>query len=271
MLRSYFGFRPGDRQREGDILEPWGIDLDVRLGGDVWIRKDMRPEVRVQLAGSLDVRKQPGDSLQLFGTVEAVPARSMVEQFGRRFAVETGVITFNGPISSWRVDLDARYEVPAYQDPSASEVAITLDVRGGAQDLRITLGSEPQMETADIVSYLATGRPSRSAGSDQATAVAVGALTDILEDEAGEQIGLDVMEIEQDPAEGTIIVAGRYVSPRLYVGFQQPVGQGNRQERLNEQNQGPRVELEYSAFRWLLLNLQGGSEFRWFLRTRYAF
>ena len=24
-------------------------------------------------------------------------------------------------------------------------------------------------------------------------------------------------------------------------------------------------------YRWLLLNLQGGSEFRWFFRTRYAF
>ena len=33
----------------------------------------------------------------------------------------------------------------------------------------------------------------------------------------------------------------------------------------------PPVELEYSLYRWLLVNLQGGSEFRWFFRTRYAF
>jgi translocation and assembly module TamB len=280
MLESYFGYRPGDDRPAADLLTPWAIDLNVRIGGDVWLRRRVRPSVNIVLGGALDVRKAAGDSLQLFGSVEVIPNRSAVEQFGRKFAVEEGTITFNGPLSGWRANFAARYEVPAYKDPGASEVAITLDLVGGAEDMRLTLGSEPAMETTDIVSYLATGRPSRAASDfgrggsgleEQSTALAIGALTDVLEDETGQQIGLDVMEITHDPAEGTLVIAGRYVSPKLYVGFQQPVTRGEREDGLDDQHQGTQVELEYSLYRWLLVNLQGGSEFRWFFRTRYAF
>jgi translocation and assembly module TamB len=280
MLESYFGIRPDTSRLAGDLLTPWAIDLDVRIGGDVWLRRRVRPNANIVLGGSLEVRKEAGDSLQLFGTVEVVPNRSTVEQFGKKFDIEEGTITFNGPITGWDASFSARYEVPAYKDPGAAEVTITLDVEGGADDLRLTLGSDPAMETTDVVSYLATGRPASAAADfgatgggleGQSTAFAVGALTDVLEDEAGEKVGLDVMEITHDPAEGTLVIAGRYVSPKLYVGFQQPVTRGQREEGLDDQHQGTQVELEYSLYRWLLVNLQGGSEFRWFFRTRYAF
>jgi translocation and assembly module TamB len=282
MLESYFGYRPGTERQAGDLLTPWAIDLNVLIGGDVWLRRHVGPEANVVLGGSLDVRKEAGDSLQLFGTVEVDPNRSTVEQFGKTFKIEEGTITFNGPLSDWRADFSARYEVPAYKDPGAAEVAITLDLQGGPNDMRLTLGSDPAMETTDIVSYLATGRPSRAAADfgrsgassgleAQSTAFAISALTGVLEDEAGQQVGLDVMEIKHDPAEGTIVIAGRYVSPKLYVGFQQPVTRGEGEDGLDDQHQGTQVELEYSLYRWLLLNLQGGSEFRWFFRARYAF
>ena len=67
------------------------------------------------------------------------------------------------------------------------------------------------------------------------------------------------------------MIAGRYVSPKLYVGFQQPITKGDREEGHIMHQQGTQVELEYSLYRWLLVNLQGGAEFRWFFRTRYAF
>jgi translocation and assembly module TamB len=282
MLESYFGYRPRSVRTADDLLTPLALDLNVRIGGDVWLRRNSRPQVNILLGGSLDVRKQAGDSLQLFGTVEVNPNRSSVEQFGKKFAIDEGTITFNGPMMGWRANISARYEVPAYKDPGAAEVAITLDAQGGPEDLKLTLGAEPAMETTDIVSYLITGRPSSAAadfgGDDsdggltaQTTAVAVGALSDVLEEEAGQQVGLDVVEIRQDPAKGTLVIAGRYVSPKLYVGFQQPITKGDREEGLDEQHQGTQVELEYSLYRWLLVNLQGGAEFRWFFRTRYAF
>jgi translocation and assembly module TamB len=283
MLESYFGYRRAADVRTSDPLAPWTIDVALAVGGDVWLRKRVRPEMRILLSGSLDVRKQPGDSLQLFGTVRAVPGRSSVEQLGKRFEIEDGSITFNGLASGWRADINARYAVPAFQDPSASEVVITMEVTGGVNDLRLTLGSEPAMETTDVLSYLATGRPAASAAefgassggnglSGQGASLALGTVAGLLEEQGGDRIGLDVVEIRQGGPDGTTVVAGRYVSPRLYVGFQQPLVERNQGEGIEENGLRTQVEVEFAAFRWLLINLQGGrSELRWFFRTRHAF
>jgi translocation and assembly module TamB len=152
-----------------------------------------------------------------------------------------------------------------------------MDVTGGMENLELTLGSEPQMETADILSYIATGRPAASAAdfgdiSRAGTSLALGTVADVLEEEAGQRIGLDVVEIRQDGLDGATLIAGRYVSPRLYVGFQQPLTLNESDEGIEKSGESTQVEIEYAAWRWLLLNLQAGqSEFRWFFRTRKAF
>jgi translocation and assembly module TamB len=283
MLESYFGYRTAPTRGSQDPLYAWSIDLDLTLGGDVWLRKHAQPEMRILLDGSLDVRKESGDSLRLFGSVRAVPGRSVVEQLNRRFEIAEGTITFNGPLSGWRADINARHAVPAFQDPSASEVVITMQISGGAENLRLTLGSEPAMETTDVLSYLATGRPAASAAefgalngndglSGRGASLAIGTAASLLEQQGSERIGLDVVEIRQDGPDGTTVVAGRYVSPRLYVGFQQPVSERRPEDGIDQTGPGTQVEVEYQAFRWLLLNLQGGpSELRWFFRTRHAF
>lgn len=290
MLESYFGFRPTSSaavQREA--LERWTIDLTVDLGTDVWLRRRTQPELNVQLTGQLDVRKEPGDSIQLFGTVEVLPARSYFEQFGRRFQVETGVITFNGPITNWQMDAVAQFEVPSFDDPTASEVTITLDVSGSPGDLSLTLGSQPSMDNADVLSYLATGRPAESAvafggqgqGDDSGGGVlglgeelALSRVAGVLERSAAESVGLDVVEIRQSGTRGTTIIAGRYVNPRLFVGFEQPLtSKADREDPTrNAAALQTEVEIEYTWFRWLLVNVQGGqSALRFFLRTKYAF
>ena len=119
--------------------------------------------MNIQLTGSVDIRKTAGDELQLFGTVQSLAERSYFEQFGRRFSLTQGSVTFNGDPLDFRVDAEAQYEVPSFRDPSASEVVITMDVGGTLDSLDLTLGSQPTMENADIISYLATGRPAESA------------------------------------------------------------------------------------------------------------
>jgi translocation and assembly module TamB len=158
-----------------------------------------------------------------------------------------------------------------------------MEVAGGVNDLRLTLGSEPAMETTDVLSYLATGRPAASAAefgassggnglSGQGASLALGTVAGLLEEQGGDRIGLDVVEIRQGGPDGTTVVAGRYVSPRLYVGFQQPLVERNQGEGIEENGLRTQVEVEFAAFRWLLINLQGGrSELRWFFRTRHAF
>jgi translocation and assembly module TamB len=180
--------------------------------------------------------------------------------------------------------------VTSFRDPSAPEVEILLQVTGGMEDLALTLGSEPTMETADILSYLATGRPAESAvqfggapgqegSGGPGGVVGVGASLAIdraaqaLEGFAAESTGLDVVEIRQQ-GRGATFVAGRYVSPRLFVGFQQPLSFGSRggEGALGRTGPSTEVQLEYSAFDWLLVNLRGGqSTMSFFLRTKHAF
>lgn len=281
MLESYFGYRPGDAAIVRDPLLPWAIDVKLTLGGDVWLRKQAQPQMRVLLTGSLDVRKAANDSLQLFGTAEVVPGRSVVEQFGRRFAIDQGSVTFNGLVTDWTTSIEASYAVPSTPDAIDPNIQITLSVTGKMDSLRLELSSNPQLETSDLVSYLATGRPAARALSgsgestsltDRGTSLALGTVTGLLERQAGEAVGLDVMEIRHGGPDGTVVIAGRYVSPRLYVGFQQPLNSAQSDQSLTDKGPTTRVEVEYTLFRWLLLNLQAGqSEFRSFFRTRYAF
>ena len=289
MLEYYFGLTP-DRSEgaEDDPLGPWAMDLTVELGTDVWLRRRARPELRLQLDGSLDVRKEAGDSIQLFGTVELLPARSYFEELGRRFEVTSGTVTFNGSMWGWQADVQAAHEVPSIRDPSSPEVTITLHVTGGLEDLELLLGSQPAMETADVLSYLATGRPAASAvefgqagdeGGGPGGVVGAGAALALdqaaaaLERTAAESVGLDVMEIRHQGLDGATLIAGRYVSPRLFVGLRQPLTLGVRpDDALTETTRGTEMEVEYTAYRWLLLSLEGGqSTLRFFFRTRHAF
>ena len=290
MLEAYFGYRPdGSATVAADPIMPWAMDVEVVLESDVWLRKSAQPELRLELDGSLDVAKQPGDSIQLFGTIEVRPQRSYFEELGRRFQVSQGVVTFNGSMWDWIADVQATYAVPSFRDPSAPEVTITIAVAGGMEDLQVTLGSEPAMETADILSYLATGRPAESAvafgsagragegGGEGVVGVgaslALSQATSALEEVVTESAGLDVVEIRQRGSQGTTLVAGRYVSRRLFVGFEQPLSPATRTEDpLGRASRATEVQIEYAMFDWLLMSLSGGeSAVSFFLRTKHVF
>jgi translocation and assembly module TamB len=286
MLETYFGYELSESASiETDPILDWTMDLVVTLDRDVWLRKGTQPELRLELEGSVDVAKEAGDAIQLFGTIEVLPERSYFQEFGRRFDVTDGTVTFNGSIWDWEADVQAQYPVESFRDPSAPEVTITLAVTGGMDDLDVTMGSDPALETADILSYIATGRPAQSVGQfggpggggngvvGLGTSLALNRAVGALEDVAAESAGLDVIEIRQRGLDGTVLVAGRYVSSRLFVGFQQPLTVGShRDPALGRTVPGTEVELEYSAYSWLLMSLRGGeSTVSFFLRTKRVF
>lgn len=282
MLEYYFGYDPTRiRQQVKSIIDPWSMNLRVTVGPDTWLRRRRSPQMAVQLEGSLDVRKAPSDSIQLFGNIRVLPERSYFQQFGRRFTVANGSVTFNGPMMQWMADFNARYNVPSARDPNAPEVTITLAVTGSLDNLHVTLGGDPQMETADVLSYLATGRPATSAaefgGSDLAdmgATVAASQLTSVIEDAASKSIGLDVVEIRHNGLKGATIVAGRYINPRFFIGFEQPLVLKNDRDEDSRRTveRTSEVQLEYRLYRWLLASLEGSqSTFSFLFRVRRAF
>ena len=270
VLRERFGVLP-PREQDLSALVPdaLALDVSVRFERDVWIRQEVDPRMTIQLTGDVRATQswEPG-TLALEGRLEVVPGRSFVEQFARSFEVEEGVLEFRGPPGATRVELVSAYHVPS-PDGGGDEVVVRLGFSGEAGDFGLTLSSEPEMETSDMVSYLATGRPATEAfsveGGGGAMAASLGLglvgaeLSRTLERYARDGVGLDVVEIRHDGLQGAKVVAGKYVTPRLFLGVAQPVSFGG------ERSGGWQTEadVEFRAFQWLLANLQAsGRGFR---------
>jgi translocation and assembly module TamB len=285
MLERDFGYRitEGDTT-SSDFYAALNIDVDVELERDTWVRKQSTPEMDIQLTGRLNLQKAPAGEIQIFRSIEVLPQRSFIRQFGRRFDIGRGTITFNGPLEEMQMDLEADYEVQSRRNAGTPEATITLSLTGRLDDLKVTLGSDPQMENTDIVSYIATGRPADQAlqfgggGSDegllsQGGALAANQIAGAVESFAEAELGLDVVEIQQDGLRGTQLIAGSYVSPRVYIGLSQPIVLNSSEER-TAGTKPTEVTVEYELFEWLLLRLIGGTEtsaVRVSLTGHYAF
>ena len=290
ILRERFGYRPGSEDEGVPLTDLLTADLTVRLSRDSWLRKRTAPEMAVAFSGEVEVRLRPQSEPVLRGTVTTIADRGYIQQFGKRFDVREGTVTLDGPPDSARVDLSATYVIPSYSNPNNAEATIVLSVAGTQDDLALTLTSEPPMENADIVSFVATGRPAASnlaigdgdadqAGADEqgglaetGAGIALNQIVGAVERAAQEGVGLDVVEIRRQGIRGATLVAGKYLTPRLYVGVAQPVTH-QEGDGLSVGDEGEtQVEIEYEALRGLLLNIEGSdSALRIFLRGRVVY
>lgn len=275
MLEATFGFVVGEEAPRTGLYEASDLRLQLAVGRDTWVRQRSNPEMALQFSGDLNVDKRPEETPEVTGTLNAISGRSYISQFGRRFDVASGEVDFPGPLTEARVDVTAIYTVPSVDNAGAAGVTITLAAAGTADALSLELSSEPAMDNADIVSYIATGRPASqgfSGAGSQSTLLGAGAavasdqLLGLLQRTAMDVTGVEVLQIDSDG-----IVAGWFLSPRLYVGFTQPLFSGSSEVRSTEE-QTRAFEIEYEAYRWLVLNLQrGGSRIGFFLKSRYAY
>jgi translocation and assembly module TamB len=250
--------------------------LKVKLAENNWLRRRSDPVMAVELGGKLDVRKAPAGDINVFGEIQPLPGRSFVQVMGRRFELREGAVNLSGPLEQTAVALKAEYRATS---PSGTQpVVITTAVQSDSGKLRVTLSSIPVMRSDDIMSYLTTGRPASTdptlASDEQgalstSASLAVGAALGTVAGSAGQKLGLDVVQVLQDREGGQTLVAGKYVSPPLYLGFRQPIVPPTDPGSTENQPDVVEFEVEYAALRQLLLNLQGGgSEIRIFLRLR---
>ena len=291
ILRERFGYivvEDDIRPRTSELVT---ADVTVEFSRDSWIRSRATPEMAVAFTGEVDVHLAPGAEPRLQGTLTTIADRGYIAQFGKRFAPREGTVTLNGPPSEAVLDLSATYTVPSHANPDGAEATIVLGVTGTQEQLSLTLSSEPPMENADIVSYIATGRPAAStfALGDENTAttetdapgaglaetgagIAVGQILSSIETAAQTGVGLDVVEIRREGIRGATLAAGKYVSPRLYLGIAQPILRRERDALSLGQQAGTEVEIEFLALEGLLLNLEGSaSSLSVFLRGRVVY
>ncbi|HMB94204.1 MAG TPA: translocation/assembly module TamB domain-containing protein, partial [Rhodothermales bacterium] len=263
MLERNFGIRVTEADTSTFVFyDALAMDLTVTMDRDVWLRSRGNPDMNIQFTGSLDLQKEPYQDQQLFGTIDVIEERSYINQFGRRFNIQKGLLTFNGPATDPRLDIEAAYVVRSRGSQEA-EITITLDVTGRLDELDIELGSDPQTDYTNIVSYIATGRPADKAFQlggvqDVGAGLALGQLANIVEGAAGEELGLDVIEIQQDGLQGATVTAGKYLSPRLYAAVSWPISFSNTNRdnatTLTTTSQ-QFITLEYELYNWLLARL----------------
>jgi translocation and assembly module TamB len=233
----------------------------------------------VEFNGRIDVKKNRTATRSSTGPSRVNPRRSVVRQYGRRFEVRNGNLRFNGPFEEILVDFQAAYVVPARRGESGP--TILLDIEGRLESLEIVPSSEPSMEMIDIVSYIATGRPAAEGlfgggtGLDaQAAGLALGQLGMLIEGVAGEGLGLDVVEIENDGLQGATFTVGKYVyldDMRLYASLKQPFNLSKGEETART-TRNTEAAVEIQIFKAMLLRLTSRSRsLRFDLLYEYAY
>lgn len=257
-LESRFGIRLSAADTTAvNAFKNMAMNVSIQIQRNTWLRARGTPEMNVQFTGDLEVTKEHGeDDPQVFGTIQVLEERSTLRQFGREFHITEGALTFNGDPATPYLVLSAVYEKRA-PGTQGTEVQITLRLEGRPDDLTPTLSSEPPMETRDILSYLATGRPanelrSGTGGGNLATQVALGQAAAFVENLGASELGLDVVRVQIRSSGASYLTVGRYFTPRFFVSLEQPVATSNL-SGLQTNEYLPDLTLEYHLLDTLML------------------
>ena len=256
-------------------------NLTVRFDRDSWFRSRITPDMDIQFIGDLEISKEPDEDPIVFGTIEVLPERSQIVQFGRKFRITRGTISLNGPIDNPTLDLEATFIVPS-RSSFQNEVTIRLLLRGDMESMNLSFESDPPMELSDVISYIVTGRPAGESlqvggSNDQyggtAASLAVGPMTFLAESIAGESLGLDVVEISYDAILGLKFTGGKYLSPKLYVAVSQPLTTASSTDKsVTGLDRYTSVTIEYEIIRnFLAALLTRGPILNYSVRWRHDF
>lgn len=200
---------PADPQRRsGSAL---ALDLVLAMGDDVRLRGF---GLDGKLGGRLRVQSRPGRDMTGSGSLDV---SGRYEAYGQRLQIARGQLLWSAsPIGDPILDVRAEREV--------GDVTAGIDVSGRASQPEARVWSSKGGSQSDALSYLALGRPISSLTGDQARQIgaADAALTaggGLLAAQLGARIGLDDAGVMQSRTAGSVFGVGRYLSPRLYVGY----------------------------------------------------
>jgi autotransporter translocation and assembly factor TamB len=249
---------PVTAQRGPTLADALGLDLDVRLGDDVVVR---RSDARIDLAGRVGVVKAAYQAVRARGDVRLVRGWATFQD--RRFTVEPSAIRFDGAPESPTLDLTARSR--------AGEYEVIVQVTGRPDKPVLSLTSEPPLEESDVLAVLLFGKPARELGQGQqadlqhralglASTYAAGGLVRSLRN----TLGLDVFDVElgEKDRPGEVRI-GRYVTNDILFSIAQEFGARVGQAATIEYRVRPQVSVRAST------STSGSSGIDLFWQRRY--
>jgi translocation and assembly module TamB len=253
-----------------ELTDSSSVDVTVKMGRNVWVRRRSDPIVALELSGQVRAMRQPGAAPQLAGQLDVETGRSYLSFLNRRFDMTRAQVDLPGPLALAHAELEAQYLPGTSSNNSSTGPDVTAVVTLGAEGARVDLHSTPFMDHASLINYLATGQTQGEMSSGTAYGLAVGTVLGSVGGSARRSLGLDVVQVTQDAYGGQTLAAGSHVKPELYLGFRQPVVQGQQNSSRGENSTyTTEFEVEVEAGRQMLLNLQGGgSQYRFLIRPR---
>ncbi|MEX1061956.1 MAG: translocation/assembly module TamB domain-containing protein, partial [Balneolaceae bacterium] len=200
------------------------VEMNVEFDRQFFIRNQQYLDMEVELAGILDLVKEPGADLEMFGSMEGV--QGYAQPLGRNFEIDEAVVTFYGPIDNPEMNIRTFYTPPQADE----EITLWYIIEGTVEDPEFSFESDPALELQDIISYTLFGRPfyaldswqqAVSGGGQGTTAadVAMDLLLDRASIVASQQLGIDVVQIDTNrtgSGSATTIKTGWYLNNRTF-------------------------------------------------------
>lgn len=168
-----------------------------------------------KLSGQLHVDEQPGRAPTGRGEIGV---SGTYRAYGQDLTLKQSRLLFAGtPLDNPGLDLTAERVLP--------DVTPGLRITGTAQRPVLQVFSTPAMQQSEALSYLITGKPLSALKSGQgnmlnSAAQALGSAgSNLLAKEIGARIGVDASVGDNANLGGAALTVGKYLSPRLYVGY----------------------------------------------------
>ena len=196
---------------EAEPSSPLAMDLTLAMGDDVLLKGF---GLDGQLGGRLRVRAVPGREMTGSGALEI---EGEYEAYGQELQIAQGQLLWsNSPISNPILNVRAEREI--------GDVIAGIRVTGSASAPKAEAYSNQGGSQSDALAYLTLGRPISGLSSSEASDVsaASAALTaggGMIASQLGEKIGLDDAGVLQSRTAGAVFGVGKYLSPRVYVGY----------------------------------------------------
>ncbi|MGE0383307.1 MAG: translocation/assembly module TamB domain-containing protein [Gammaproteobacteria bacterium] len=202
---------PAAAPREPMLLNS---DVRIRLGEDV--RFDVRG-FSGRLGGELRAVDEPHKPTTGTGEIRVMDGE--FSAYGRKFALQSGRLSFaGGPIDDPSIQARAERRI--------GDVTVAVQAAGRARDPSITLASTPRLPDAEILSYLVLGRSLRQTTGADGRAL-LGAATSLglsganrITRQVATALHLDELSVDRDATTRSMTLnVGKYLSPRLYIGY----------------------------------------------------
>ena len=178
--------------------------------------------LRARLAGSLAVDDERGRPTRGTGEIQIIDGK--YRAFGNELRIDPGRLVFGGgALDNPGLDIRAYRGLTTQNVMTGSGEIVGMKLFGTLRRPEFSVFSNPPMSQSEIMSYLVMGRP-MSTGDESALASAAMLVgmqrgTGVV-DNVGKKFALDEMYFEGgSDIKETSFVAGKYLSPKLYVSY----------------------------------------------------